>query len=330
MGKASSSKKVARAARAGGSRRAGQRRAMGFPIAVGVVIVVGLLLVVFARERRNADAFPRANQDHVHSAFDIYTCVTETDSEGNPTTTTSSTETTTTSTTTTTAPADASTTSTSTSTTTSSTSTTIAATGDVPGEYAPPVADVTTDVEGIHSHGDGLIHIHPFVSSAAGRNATLGVFLDQVGVQVTDDTLTLPSGTVFKEGKSKCQGGKDGIVQVAKWDKVQDAAAGAKPNQIFTSDFDKIRLGANQAYTLAFMPQSSTIPAKPDVADRISKVSDLPTSSSSTTIPASGAPSDSGSGAPASDSGAPASDSGAPASTDTTSVSSETTTTTAN
>ena len=61
MGKASSAKKVARAARAGGSRRAGQRRQLGFPIAVGLVIVLGVLIVFVARDRRNADAFPHAN-----------------------------------------------------------------------------------------------------------------------------------------------------------------------------------------------------------------------------------------------------------------------------
>ena len=83
MGKASSAKKVARAARAGGNRRAGQRRALGFPVAIGLVLILGLLLVFFARERRNADAFPRANKDHVHSSIDIYTCTPDTSTTPN-------------------------------------------------------------------------------------------------------------------------------------------------------------------------------------------------------------------------------------------------------
>src|SRR3954447_22715144 len=77
MGKASSAKKVARAARAGGNRRSGQRRALGFPLAIGAVIVVGLLLIFVARDRRNANAFPEANKDHVHSTVDIYPRVLE-------------------------------------------------------------------------------------------------------------------------------------------------------------------------------------------------------------------------------------------------------------
>jgi hypothetical protein len=296
MGKASSAKKVARAARAGGNRRAGQRRALGFPVAIGIVIIVGLLLVVFARDKRNADAFPRANKDHVHAAIDIYTCVA--DAPPGATTTTTTTETTTTTSTTvatdSTAPTD-STTTTSTTSTTSPTSTTQANPSDVHGEYQAAPQDATADVLGIHSHGDGLIHIHPFTDSAAGRKATLGVFLDQVGISMSNETLVLPTGGSFTEGTTKCEGNKDGLLQVAKWDHVADAAKGSKPNQIFTEGFDKIRLGENEAFTIAFMPEGSTIPAKPDVADRVAKVSDLATT---TTAPSSssesGAPSSTG------------------------------------
>jgi len=273
MGKASSAKKVARAARAGGNRRAGQRRALGFPLAIGVVIVVGLLLIFVARDRRNANAFPEANKDHVHSAIDVYTCVLQPAPSVTTTTTVpGSTDST--------ASGDTTTTTESTTTTTTPTSTTLMAESDVHGEFAAPLADVKPDELGIHSHGDGLIHIHPFVNSAAGRNATLGVFIDQVGVSMTDNELVLPDGSIFTEGKNLCEGGKEGIVQVAKWNSATDAANGAKPDTIFTDGFDKIRLGANQAYMIAFMPSGSTFKAKPDVAQRIANVSDLNPSTS--------------------------------------------------
>jgi hypothetical protein len=315
MGKASSAKKVARAARAGGNRRSGQRRAIGFPAMIAIVLILGLLLVGFARERRDANAFPRANQDHIHSSIDIYTCIVDTSapaasdastttipSSGSDTSTTASTDTTTSTTDTTTSTTDTTTPSTdtttpSTDTTTpasDTTTTTIApfAAGDVHGEYQPPPKDAQQDTLGIHTHGDGLMHIHPFADSVAGRKATLGVFLDQVGITMTDQSLVLSTGT-FTEGQTKCEGGKDGQLQVAKWDSATDAAKGLKPDQIFTSDFRNIRLGANQSYVIAFMPPGSTIKAQPDVAQRIANVSDL---GSSTTAPAS-------SGAPSSDQG---------------------------
>src|SRR5437763_1770591 len=151
MGKASSAKKVARAARAGGTRRSGRRRPMGFPVAIGAVLVLGLVLVLFARDRRNANAFPRANTDHVHSAYDTYVCIQDTNAGSTGSTTT-------------TAPGDTSTTTapTDSTTTTAPTSTTVAAPGDVPGQYLAPFTDASQDVLGIHTHGDGLIHIHPF------------------------------------------------------------------------------------------------------------------------------------------------------------------------
>jgi hypothetical protein len=104
---------------------------------------------------------------------------------------------------------------------------------------------------------------------------------------MTNETLSLPTGETFTEGVTKCEGGKDGQLQVAKWNDVNDAAQGKKPNEIFTSGFDQIRLGANNSFTIAFLPAGSTIPAKSDVATRIANVSDL---QPSTTPPASGAP----------------------------------------
>ena len=169
------------------------------------------MLVLFARDRRNADAFPRANEDHVHSAYDIYICAPDTTPPASTPTT---------------APAGEPSDSTTTTSTTAPTSTTVAAAGDVPGEFLAPFTDAQADTLGIHTHGDGLIHIHPFTDSAAGRNATFGMFLDQVGVSMTNETLTLPDGKTFTEGTTKCQGGKDGQLQVAKWNAVDDAAAG--------------------------------------------------------------------------------------------------------
>jgi len=49
------------------------------------------------------------------------------------------------------------------------------------------VSDAQQDVLGIHTHGDGLIHIHPFSDSAAGVNANLGTLcassLSTLGLQ---------------------------------------------------------------------------------------------------------------------------------------------------
>lgn len=71
MGKASSSKKVARAARAAGKPGAG--RQWGWPLAIAAMVVVGGLLIVVSRGNNEASAPPLIG-DHWHSAYGVYAC----------------------------------------------------------------------------------------------------------------------------------------------------------------------------------------------------------------------------------------------------------------
>ena len=47
---------------------------------------------------------------------------------------------------------------------------------------------------GIHSHDDGVIHWHAWSGRASGRNAQIGIFLDNYDVELSDDKLELPEG----------------------------------------------------------------------------------------------------------------------------------------
>jgi hypothetical protein len=51
----------------------------------------------------------------------------------------------------------------------------------------------------IHSHGDGMIHIHPFSPSGADR-ATVGLYLSQAGDEVDKDSIKLADGTDVTNG----------------------------------------------------------------------------------------------------------------------------------
>src|SRR3954453_23045374 len=105
MGKASSSKKVARAARAGGSSK-GNRRQWLFPLGIFLIVVIGVSIVVVARSsNKEASAVAPAVCDHYHNAFGIFVC----------------------------------------------------------DKYLPALVDSTAPASlGIHTHGEGIIHIHPF------------------------------------------------------------------------------------------------------------------------------------------------------------------------
>ncbi len=56
---------------------------------------------------------------------------------------------------------------------------------------------------GVHSHGDGLMHIHPFSSDESGDNATVGTFMDFGGWELGTDNFTLADGQEHKDG-DKC------------------------------------------------------------------------------------------------------------------------------
>lgn len=135
------------------------------------------------------------------------------------------------------------------------------------GEEQPPLKDAGEDIKGIHTHGDGLVHIHPFVTSAAGNRATMAKFFDQTGLVVTDDGFKTPDGKVYKAGETKCEG-KDTELVMAHW-KVASTAAKNKPDKIIEGDFDKVRFTENYgAYTLALVPKGDRdIPAPSSAAD---------------------------------------------------------------
>ena len=201
MGRASSSKKVARAASTGGGRTARGSRPLGWYAAIVVVTLLGIAGIVFSRaEYRQEIAAgtdgtpPIANQDHWHAAYGIYAC----------------------------------------------------------DEFLPPLTD-ERDPKGIHSHADGIIHIHPFVRSAAGRNATLEVFADAIGLELEDDRIEVPGGKTYESGDD-CDG-KDGIVQV----KVND--------EIVTEEIANIKLNDGDLVTIALAPKGAELPEPPSSGD---------------------------------------------------------------
>ena len=77
---------------------------------------------------------------------------------------------------------------------------------DICGEPLPGLSDAKPDTSGIHSHGDGLIHIHPFSSRYTGKGANLGAFADTTGMTLTDSSLKVPGRDKLDNG-DKCPAG---------------------------------------------------------------------------------------------------------------------------
>jgi hypothetical protein len=224
MGKASSSKKVARAARAGSTHKGPERRALGFPIAVALTIVLGTSLVLFSRDNRS-EAISPTQDDHWHAAYGIWNC----------------------------------------------------------DHWEPALTDVAGDPDGIHSHADGIIHIHPFNSGVTGTRATLGKFFETEGVTATDDKITLPTGTVLDESAG-C-GGEEAQLVVARWPADEPNAT----PDISERNFDDVRLREDrEVFTIALVKKGDT-PPRPESVPTLDNLSDV-VGAGSTTIPTEPAP----------------------------------------
>jgi hypothetical protein len=226
MGKASSSKKVARAARAGGRTSTGPKRQLGYPLAIVAIIVVGLLVVLVARnDAQDAAAVSPQVGEHWHAAYGIYVC-------------------------------DA---------------------------FLPPLADTIPDTTGLHTHEDGVAHLHPFNNAAAGNDATLAKWGETTGLTFQDDGFTV-NGTSYADGYD-CSG-QPATVSLYVWP-ADDPDA--EPRIIPASEmgdfhFDEDRL----AITLAVVPEGTEVP-RPESVPELDQLTDVPGATSTTTTAAAGA-----------------------------------------
>ncbi|MBH42711.1 MAG: hypothetical protein CL787_04225 [Chloroflexi bacterium] len=62
---------------------------------------------------------------------------------------------------------------------------------------------------GIHTHGDGVIHLHPKQMIESGRNANIARFMATAGGSLTDELIELPNGEIYKNGHI-CPNGNTG------------------------------------------------------------------------------------------------------------------------
>ena len=134
-----------------------------------------------------------------------------------------------------------------------------------------PAFTSAADPDGIHSHQDGVIHIHPWNSSAAGERADLDVFFEAMGVRITDDEISGPGIGVLEAG-SDCGGEPTVIraVRFARVDPVSEESVTAlseiyEAAEEYTDDFGDVRLlGDLEAFTFARLPASAEVPLPPE------------------------------------------------------------------
>ncbi len=143
---------------------------------------------------------------------------------------------------------------------------------------------------GITTQGNGVVDIKPARAGAnaskyEGANATLGNFLNQENVNLTDTSLKLPSSVGKLAGTyvngHKC-GSTRGQVQTLIW----GSPSAAAPFAPVTTSQDAIHYGNGELYMVAFVPKGAVVPRPPGhalVASFVTPPTTTTTSTSSTT-----------------------------------------------
>jgi hypothetical protein len=197
MGKASSSKKVARAARAAGKPGAGRNYA--WPLTIGAIVVVGVLIIILSRGDTEDVVSPKIGE-HWHAAYGIYDC----------------------------------------------------------GTFLPNLSDVIPDDTGLHTHDDGLMHMHPFGTSYTGDNATIGNWGITTGLELTDTSYSA-SAVSRSNGDSCGDELGEGTLQLKVWDSPND-----EEGRLITEDFADYAPQEFSMWVLAFVPEGTEIPKPSD------------------------------------------------------------------
>jgi len=220
MGKSSSAKKVARAARAGGATSQGKKRNLLFPISIAAVVLIGFSVVWLAKGQ-NADAAKAVPtvQNHFHAAYGIYVC----------------------------------------------------------DKFLDPLTDPGGDTLGIHTHGDGIVHIHPFGGAAAGKNATMETWGKTDGLTFSKNGFTV-NGTTYDNGFD-CNG-QPATVKLYAWNADDTSAA---PQVVSAGDIGAFRFKTDRlAITLAVVPEGTDVPPPTSIPtlDNLSDVAGATTTTS--------------------------------------------------
>jgi hypothetical protein len=221
----SSAKKVAKLASRGKGKRVRFQGGAVFPIAVALVVLLGLLAIVYGRQSRPSDGsgVPRINDGtntDAHWHIAYGIYVCDTFQPK------------------------------------------LTGTKEETGIDADGNTVLLNDkfrILGVHSHGDGIIHYHPYSTKASGNRAKLGVFLDVYDVKLTDTDLVLPAdqgGDKWSTKDTKCDG-KDTQLKVRVWNHFSNAG---DFHDVIT-DFNDIRItNDGMVMVIAFVPKDADIP----------------------------------------------------------------------
>lgn len=93
---------------------------------------------------------------------------------------------------------------------------------EICGEELPPEP---RSPGGVHTHGNGRIHIHPATPQESGANAHLGEFFQSIGGTLEDSLLHVPGGDTYRTGVETCGEDPGRVAVYVDGERIDDPAA---------------------------------------------------------------------------------------------------------
>jgi len=142
-------------------------------------------------------------------------------------------------------------------------------TGD--DKYLPPFLSSQDDT-GIHSHGDGIIHIHPFFELSSGNNAQFRHWFSEMNIEVTPEVISVQNiydpPAQLTAGSECADGTGTAEIKILHWDFDFQALVPVEENrpdpEIFEADFGLINFEHDrEVYIIAYMGENTDISQMP-------------------------------------------------------------------
>jgi hypothetical protein len=139
---------------------------------------------------------------------------------------------------------------------------------NLPGEgeakYLPPFLS-TQDDTGIHSHGDGIMHVHPFFELSSGDNAQTRHFFSEMNVEVSPERITVQNQydpfVDLVAGEECADGSGTAEIKILHWDFDFEALSENRPDpEVFETDLGLIKFDHDrEVYIIAYVGEDTAI-----------------------------------------------------------------------
>jgi hypothetical protein len=149
-----------------------------------------------------------------------------------------------------------------------------------------PNVPLFESVDGIHTHGDGVVHIHPYTPPASGNNATLGFFLKSYSSNGKGGTFKLSSSEI----KPAVIPGDTNPLDTKDWHN-GDKCPDGQPGQVkFTvngketkGDPTTWKLRNGDYLDVGFVDANKPLPSNPAERQNLANINDVSTPTGTTT-----------------------------------------------